>query len=85
MGVSSSAFLRMGLRVKEAEFFLFPRFKRDVFLDVESGFGVDKGSSCFLDGAGGEALFIKMYSDPDMMRHVMETVGAALYERLKGG
>ena len=42
-------------------------------------------SSCVLDGAGGEALFIKMYSDPDRMRHVMETVGAALYERLKGG
>ena len=69
MGVSSSAFLRMGLRVKEAEFFLFPRFEGGVFLDVESGFGVDD----------------RVVSFPDMMRHVMETVGAALYERLKGG
>ena len=85
MGVSSSAFLRMGLRVKEAEFFLFPRFEGGVFLDVESGFGVDDRVVSFLDGAGGEALFIKMFSDPDMMRHVMETVGAELYERLKGG
>ena len=66
-------------------FFLFARFKGDVFLDVESGFGVDTGSSRFgMAQGGGEALFIKTHSDPDMMRHVMETVGAALYERLKG-
>ena len=32
-----------------------------------------------------EEFFVKMFSDPDMMRHVMQMVGAALYERLKGG
>lgn len=30
-----------------------------------------------------EDFFVKMFSDPDMMRQVMETVGAVLYERLK--
>ena len=28
-------------------------------------------------------FFVKMFSDPDMMRQVMETVGTVLYERLK--
>ena len=32
-----------------------------------------------------EEFFVKMFSDPDMMRQVMETVGAVLYERLKNG
>ena len=31
-----------------------------------------------------EDFFVKMFSDPDMMRQVMETVGAVLYERLRG-
>lgn len=30
-----------------------------------------------------EDFFVKMFSDPDMMRQVMETVGTVLYERLK--
>ena len=32
-----------------------------------------------------EGFFVKMFSEPDMMRQVMETVGAVLYERLRGG
>ena len=32
-----------------------------------------------------EDFFVKMFSDPDMMRQVMETVGTVLYERLRGG
>ena len=31
-----------------------------------------------------EDFFVKMFSDPDMMRQVMETVGTVLYERLRG-
>lgn len=31
-----------------------------------------------------EGFFVKMFSEPDMMRQVMETVGAVLYERLRG-
>lgn len=31
-----------------------------------------------------EDFFVKMFSEPDMMRQVMETVGAVLYERLRG-
>lgn len=31
-----------------------------------------------------EGFFVKMFSDPDMMRQVMETVGTVLYERLRG-
>lgn len=30
-----------------------------------------------------DSFFVKLFSDPDMMRQVMETVGAVLYERLK--
>ena len=30
-----------------------------------------------------DSFFIKLFSDPDMMRQVMETVGTVLYERLK--
>ena len=30
-----------------------------------------------------EDFFVKMFSDPDMMRQVMETVGTVLYERLR--
>lgn len=30
-----------------------------------------------------EGFFVKMFSDPDMMRQVMETVGTVLYERLR--
>ncbi|CCX37875.1 putative uncharacterized protein [Clostridium sp. CAG:1013] len=30
-----------------------------------------------------EDFFVKVFSDPDMMRQVMETVGTVLYERLK--
>lgn len=30
------------------------------------------------------AVLPKMFSDPDMMRQVMETVGTVLYERLRG-
>ena len=32
-----------------------------------------------------EDFFVKMFSDPDMMQQVMETVGTVLYERLRGG
>lgn len=32
-----------------------------------------------------EDFFVKMFSDPDMMRQVMETVGTVLYERLRTG
>ena len=32
-----------------------------------------------------DSFFVKLFSDPDMMRQVMETVGAVLYERLKRG
>ena len=28
-------------------------------------------------------FFVKMFSDPNMMRQVMETVGTVLYERLR--
>ena len=31
-----------------------------------------------------EDFFVKMFSEPDMMWQVMETVGAVLYERLRG-
>ena len=31
-----------------------------------------------------DSFFVKLFSDPDMMRQVMETVGAVLYERLRG-
>ena len=31
-----------------------------------------------------EDFFVKMFSDPDMMRQVTETVGSVLYERLRG-
>ena len=31
-----------------------------------------------------EDFFVKMFSEPDMMRQVMETVGAVVYERLRG-
>ena len=31
-----------------------------------------------------EGFFVKLFSEPDMMRQVMETVGAVLYERLRG-
>ena len=31
-----------------------------------------------------EEFFVKMFSDPDMMRQVVETVGTVLYERLRG-
>ena len=31
-----------------------------------------------------EGFFVKMFSEPDMMRQVMETVGTVLYERLRG-
>ena len=30
-------------------------------------------------------FFVRMFSDPDMMRQVMETVGSVLYERLRKG
>lgn len=30
-----------------------------------------------------EDFFVKMFSDPDMMRQVMETVGTVLYEKLR--
>ena len=30
-----------------------------------------------------DSFFVKLFSDPDMMRQVMETVGAVLYERLR--
>ena len=30
-----------------------------------------------------DSFFVKLFSDPDMMRQVMETVGTVLYERLK--
>ena len=30
-----------------------------------------------------DSFFVKLFSDPDMMRQVMETVGAVLYERLQ--
>ena len=30
-----------------------------------------------------DSFFVKLFSDPDVMRQVMETVGAVLYERLK--
>ena len=30
-----------------------------------------------------EAFFVKMFSDPEMMQMVMDTVGGVLYERLK--
>ena len=30
-------------------------------------------------------LFIRMFSDPDMMQQVMDIVGSVLYERLKKG
>lgn len=30
-----------------------------------------------------DSFFVRLFSDPDMMRQVMETVGAVLYERLK--
>ena len=30
-------------------------------------------------------FFVKMFSAPDMMRQVMETVGTMLYERLRTG
>ena len=29
-----------------------------------------------------EDFFVRMFSDPDMMRQVMETIGAMLYRRL---
>lgn len=32
-----------------------------------------------------DSFFVKLFSDPDMMQQVMETVGAVLYERLKRG
>lgn len=31
-----------------------------------------------------DSFFVKLFSDPDMMRQVMETVGTVLYEKLKG-
>lgn len=31
-----------------------------------------------------DSFFVKLFSDPDMMRQVMETVGTVLYERLRG-
>ena len=31
-----------------------------------------------------EDFFVKMFSDPDMMRQAMETVGTVMYERLRG-
>ena len=40
-------------------FFLFARFKGDVFLDVESGFGVDTGSSRFGMAQGGRGVIYK--------------------------
>ena len=30
-----------------------------------------------------EDFFVKMFSDPDMMKQVMDTIGSVLYERLK--
>ena len=30
-----------------------------------------------------EDFFVRMFSDPDMMRQVMETIGAMLYGQLK--
>ena len=30
-----------------------------------------------------EDFFVKMFYDPDMMKQVMDSVGAVLYERLK--
>ena len=30
-----------------------------------------------------EDFFVKLFSEPDMMKQVMETIGAILYERLK--
>ena len=30
-----------------------------------------------------EEFFVKMFNNPDVMKEVMETVGAVLYERLK--
>jgi type I restriction enzyme R subunit len=30
-----------------------------------------------------EDFFVKLFSEPDMMKQVMETIGAVLYERLK--
>lgn len=32
-----------------------------------------------------EEFFVKMFSDPEMMKQVMETLGMVLYERLKKG
>ncbi len=32
-----------------------------------------------------ESFFVKMFSDPDMMKQVMDTVGGVLYERLRKG
>ena len=31
-----------------------------------------------------EDFFVKMFSDSDMIRQVLETVGTVLYERLRG-
>ena len=30
-----------------------------------------------------DEFFVKMFSDPEMMKQVMETLGMVLYERLK--
>lgn len=30
-----------------------------------------------------EDFFVRMFSDPDMMKQVMESIGAVLYEKLK--
>ena len=30
-----------------------------------------------------EEFFVKMFSDPEMMKQVMETIGSVVYERLK--
>ena len=32
-----------------------------------------------------ESFFVKMFSDPDMMKQVMDTIGGVLYERLRKG
>ena len=30
-----------------------------------------------------ESFFVKMFSDPEMMQQVMDTLGSVLYERLR--
>lgn len=32
-----------------------------------------------------ESFFVKMFSDPDMMKQVIDTIGGVLYERLRKG